>query len=351
MTPSNPIAGVVMLFLLAIFALWLLLGLIRTLVLISNWRAVSKLSNVNLLTSFYEESRHEYIHGKKHEKAEAVFELFLKGNSVSKKSLIAEHVKTIFDAGIKGTQLEISSLLNYTNHRLFAGNALLKNILSIFIIVGLLGTLFGLADSLAQLSPMFSADTDIGQVKGGATIALKDLLGSLKSAFAPSILGVMFTIFGVFLYGVYISLFCNVLKDRLEHTTINVWIPQLYPTISHVKEIAKLAESIQNEGGDFNKNLHSANELLTSLGAATTQMKDTAAFFNGSFCERMDKFSKTFNKIVFDQQLFQNSIKGLYEQILKGAETTREHLSKSLSVQQGEIHDIVKVINAYEVLP
>ncbi|KJU87113.1 membrane protein [Candidatus Magnetobacterium bavaricum] len=352
MTPSNVIAEYVMLFLVAIFALWLFGLFVRVIAALFNWWAVSKLSNVTLLTSFHEEARREYIHDKTHEKAEEDFAGFLQNKKVSKKSLIAGHVKTIFDAGIKGTQLEIGSLLNYTNHRLFGGNAFLKNILGIFIIVGLLGTLFGLADSLAQLSPMFSANADIGQLKGSATIALKDLLGSLKSAFAPSIMGVMFTIVGVFLYGMYISFACNPLKAGLEHATINVWIPQLYPTISHVKEIAKLADSIQNEGGGFNKNLQSANTLLTSLGSATTQLKDSAEFFNDSFCNRMDTFSKTFEQIAFDQKFFQNNIqgnvKGLYEQILKGAETTREHLSGQLRVQQGEIHDIVKVINGYE---
>ncbi|MBF0342591.1 MAG: MotA/TolQ/ExbB proton channel family protein [Nitrospirae bacterium] len=360
--PSNTIAMSVVMFLIILFVIWLLALSFQAITIIRKRRLINKLSYVDALASF----REGYTYVKKQNKHEKAFELFLSDNKVSRNSIIAKHIHTIFEAGIKGSQLEIASLLNHTNHQLFAANNLLKNVLSVFIIIGLLGTLFGLADSLAHLS-LITDVNDTKQFKNDISFALRDLLVSLKSAFAPSIWGVMFTIAGVFAYGLYINFSCNPLKTSLEYKTLNVWLPELYPTTTQelyktlqqseqhmrenfkaAKEVANLAQSIKDETGDFKQNLKSANSLLVPLSITTEQLNTTSQLLDKDFCNRLMLFTSEFAKSVNSLTSFQAELRTLYDQMIKGSETLEQNLTRSLSVQQAEIHDIIFSIKKYE---
>ncbi|KJU86359.1 MotA/TolQ/ExbB proton channel [Candidatus Magnetobacterium bavaricum] len=362
MTPSNLVAMYVVRFLQLIFIAWvgyLCVSAART---TRERRAVFKLSTVDSLVRFRKEMTFDEEHPVHRER----FTLFLKESAMPKDSIVAIHVGTIFDCGITGSQLDVNSLLNHTNYRLFSNNTILKNVLSVFIIVGLLGTLFGLADSLARLSPMLGA-SDIEQIKGGITVALKGLLNDLKNAFAPSIWGVLFTVIGVLIYGIHVNLFCTPLKVTLESATINTWLPKLYPTTTQelyrtlqkseqhmrqnfqaAKKVAELADSIQDDTGKLKQNLERANKLLAPLNTSSEQIKAAADFLNDAFCKRLEAFSGDFTKSVAYLTSFQEEIRLLYDQIVSGSETFKGNLIEALGVQQREIHDIVLVIKAYE---
>ena len=92
--------------------------------------------------------------------ANPVFQDFCEERSVSQNSFISKHLKAIFLAGWNESRLEVSELINHTTSNLFRWNSLFRSVLAIFIVIGLLGTLFGLTDSLVELSPALKASAE-----------------------------------------------------------------------------------------------------------------------------------------------------------------------------------------------
>src|SRR5258705_483725 len=105
-------------------------------------------------------------------------------NYLKKDGPVALHLRAIFEAGWNESQLDVRALIQNTSNVFLRGNNLHRSLLSTFIVLGLLGTLFGLADALSSLDVL----TKNGELNSAELNAgLKILLGSLKSAFAPSI--------------------------------------------------------------------------------------------------------------------------------------------------------------------
>lgn len=84
--------------------------------------------------------------------ANAAFKSFCDAKGLSPKSVIARHLRAIFDAGINESRLEVTPLVKNTGSYLLRSSNLFRSVLSLFIIIGLLGTLGGLASTLGQLS-------------------------------------------------------------------------------------------------------------------------------------------------------------------------------------------------------
>ena len=85
--------------------------------------------------------------------------IFLNGY-LDKGSSVTKHLKAIFLAGWNESRLEVGELINHTTSNLFRWNNLFRSVLAVFIVIGLLGTLFGLADSLVELSPALKANAE-----------------------------------------------------------------------------------------------------------------------------------------------------------------------------------------------
>ena len=103
-------------------------------------------------------------------------------------------------AGWNESRLEVSELINHTTSNLFRWNNLFRSVLAVFIVIGLLGTLFGLTDSLTDLSPALkesTANETNTENSERMTQALGNLMDDVKGAFAPSIWGIIFTVLGV----------------------------------------------------------------------------------------------------------------------------------------------------------
>src|SRR5439155_1036541 len=82
--------------------------------------------------------------------------------------------------------LDLEELQKRTEGTLHDADSARRYWLGVFVILGLLGTLFGLAEALSELA---------GQVGGVRTArSFEPLLSGLKSAFAPSIWGVTLTV-------------------------------------------------------------------------------------------------------------------------------------------------------------
>ena len=306
--------------------------------------------------------------------AETTFSKFCEERSLSESTPITKHLKAIFLAGWEESRLEVGELINHTTSHLLKWNGLLRSVLAVFIVIGLLGTLFGLTDSLTQLSPALEASsTDQTSAENGEkmTRALSMLLGEMKSAFAPSILGIIFTIFGVILYNVYLQLICHPVKSILERLTLTVWIPQLYPTTSQkliqtlqhsetqmrrgyeaATQVGELVGTVQSNISDFNENLGRANAITQPLSNSVSQINTAANVFNEVFTEELRAFLEQFTANVTHLTSFQAEIRNLYQQLTDESETFQKGANEKLDAQTQKLdaqnQDIVRTLNALE---
>ena len=348
LSPANPIALGIITFLIGFFSVWLF-GLIRY------WRwlraerkHLENNQNIQpLVTAQQEQDRRREDNDQKAD-PENAFSEFCEESSLDRRSPMAKHLKVIFLAGWDETRLEVGELINHTTSDLFKWNNLFRSMLAVFIVIGLFGTLFGLADSLTELSPALKASVaNETSTENNETMtqALRSLLDKMKGALAPSICGIFFTILGVILYGLYLQLACHPVKSVLERLTLTVWVPQLYPTTSQkliqtlqqsesqmqkgFETAAQFSESVKKVHGnidEFNESLTHVSDITKPLSASVAQI-NTAALdistaadvLNTSFTENLNQFSKEFASSVNHLTGFQQEIRDLHQQFQKEA--------------------------------
>ena len=398
--PANSIALVIVICLFCFFIAWLV-GLI------AYWRILSRkrrqIENNQdiqpLLTARQERDR-----GRDDNEAETdanpVFQGFCTGRSLSENSFISKHLKAIFSAGWNESRLEVSELINHTTSNLFRWNSLLRSVLAIFIVIGLLGTLFGLTDSLVELSPALKASaeaqtaTENGEASAPAdansgnsrqmTKALSDLMDDIKGAFAPSIAGVFFTVLGVILYGIFLRFACHPVKSTLEQLTLTVWVPQLYPTTSQkliqtlreseaqmrsgyetAVRVDGMVENIQTNVDEFNRSLTQAKAITeplaesgTKINAAasaistaaaelnqgfTESLNDFADVLNRGFLQSLSEFSEKFTSSVTQLTGFQDEIRKLHQEFQEAANQKLDQQTQKLNQQN---QNLIQASNA-----
>lgn len=346
--PANPIATGIITFLIGFFSVWLI-GLIKY------WRWLrTEQIQIENCKNFHPLVTAQLEHDRGHEESdqkvdpENAFSEFCKENSLNRRSPIAKHLKMIFLAGWDETRLEVGELINHTTSDLFKWNNLFRSMLAVFIVIGLFGTLFGLTDSLTDLSPALeksSVNETSTENSERMTKALGGLLDKLKGALAPSISGIFFTILGVILYGIFLQSACHPVKSTLERLTLTVWVPQLYPTSSQklmqtlqksesqmqkgFETAAQFSESVQKVHGnieEFNDSLSQVREITQPLSDSVTQINKAASdistaadVLNTDFTESLDKFSSDFASSVAQLTGFQDEIRKLHEQFQEEA--------------------------------
>jgi DNA repair exonuclease SbcCD ATPase subunit len=330
--------------------------------------------------------------------AEKVFQEFCKKSFLErspipflgKPSSITKHLKAIFLAGWDESRLEVSELINHTTSNLFRWNSLFRSVLAVFIVIGLLGTLFGLTDSLKDLSPALKESAVIETPTENSermTQALGNLMDHIKGAFAPSIWGIIFTIAGVILYGVYLQIACHPVKSILERLTLTVWVPQLYPTTSQTLQqsesqmrkgfetAAQFSESVgtvQSNISEFNKSLTQASAITQPLSDSATQINKAASYIstaadvlskdftenlnkfsgvlNTGFKEILDKFSKEFASSVTHLTGFQAEIRSLHQQFQEASNQKLDQQTQKLEEQNQNLATTLEVLKNYEKL-
>ncbi len=412
LSPANSIALVIVICLFCFFIAWLV-GLI------TYWRRLSikKIEiednqDIQPLVT----ARQERDRGRDDNEAETdanpVFQEFCEQRSLSKDSFISKHLKAIFLAGWNESRLEVSELINHTTSNLFRWNSLLRSVLAIFIVIGLLGTLFGLTDSLVELSPALKAsaerrtpaENDETNAPADAdsensrqmTKALSDLMDDIKGAFAPSIAGVFFTVLGVILYGIFLRFACHPVKSILEQLTLTVWVPQLYPTTSQkliqtlqeseaqmrsgyetAIRVDGLVENIQTNVDEFNESLTQANaiteplaesgtkinEAASSISTAaselnqgfTRSLNDFADIINRGFLRSLTEFSETFTSSITQLTGFQDEIRKLHGEFQEAANQKLDRQTEKLNQQNqnliqnsNALDQVLNVLKDYE---
>ena len=360
--PTNPIALAIVIILTCFFFIWIA-GLIYC------WRRLSlegkqiqKNEDINKLAVARQKRTCE--RGK-------IFNDFLSDKDLSKDSPIAKHLKAIFSAGWDESRLEVSELINHTISNLFRWNSLLRAVLAVFIVIGLLGTLFGLTDSLTDLSPVLKESSPTETTTENSermTKALGVLMDDIKGAFAPSIWGIVFTILGVILYGIYLQFACYPVKSILEQLTLTIWVPQLYPTTPQTlvqtlqrsesqmqkgfetaAEFNESVEKVHDNIDKFNENLAQASTIAQPLSNSVTQINKAAVNIstatdrlNTGLGETLDKFSQEFKSSVSHLTGFQEEIRKLHEQF---QEKANEKLNQFQEAANQKLDQQIETLN------
>lgn len=263
-----------------------------------------------------------------------------------------EHLRAIYEAGHKSSRLEPELLVRNTVEKIFKGTDTIKTLISIFLVMGILGTLVGLAISIAS----FNGDGFVINAEARNTAAeLSKLFSNLKGAFAPSMWGVAATIFFVIYYTIFVQERCvNRLTEKLTTVTINKWLPELYPTDFQKGEIsmAKLNDAVQNANKSIDnqvkfvdkteemfQNLTETNETIKELKNVSEALRTSTEAYQNSAVKVAELKDVLFNfaeqnkndgewfKTYIVQQI--NSIKEVQASCLADTEEIRKALFES----------------------
>ena len=259
---------------------------------------------------------------------------------------ISEHLRNILMSGLFESRLEAEALIKHTELKLFNESIRLKNILSSFIVIGLLGTLIGMSDSLGKFNE--------------ESINITKLVSQdLPSAFIPSIWGVISTIVGMMFYSRLVHSYYTPLKTTLEHVTLNSWIPQLCPSIADIvvdklednanrveKQfadaaiVAEFARDVQSELAPFRESIRKADQALARIEPIIDESGAAVRLLN-NYAEKLTMFSDTFLKGM-DKFVF------LEERLSQGFDaltTANETHSKQLSLWSTQFQSLVEKNN------
>lgn len=390
--PENLIAFGIIWVLIGFFSIWSIGLVIYWRWLQTERKRIENNQNIQSLANAQQERDRGHEDNDQKVDPENTFSEFCEESSLNGRSPIAKHLKAIFLAGSDESRLEVGELINHTTSELFKWNNLFRSMLAVFIVIGLLGTLFGLADSLTGLSPALresvasestvdnnetrTANQPSTESSKKMAQALSELLDKMKGALAPSIWGIIFTIIGVILYGIYLQLACHPVKSILERSTLTVWIPQLYPTTSQkliqtlqqsesqmqkgFETAAQFSESVKKVHGnidEFNESLTQASAITQPLSDSVTQINKAASgisaaadVLNTSFTENLDKFSKEFTSSVNNLTGFQKEIRKLHQQFQDTANENLERQTNNWEEQNQKFDATLDVLKNYESL-
>jgi|GEM_PF-655007 len=233
--------------------------------------------------------------------------------------VLFEHLHAIYDAGYKSSDLESELLISNSISKIFTNIDIVKTLISLFLVFGILGTLAGLAISIGGFHGANFVVT--GQSSSSTAQELSALFGNLRGAFAPSMWGVAFTILFTFIYTYLIQEKCiNKLTEKLTLTTINSWLPVLYPTDFQRGDnsIVKLNATIQNAEGinhgvtELQSNLSTSNKTLKMLAKVSDQINAATIKFENSTNKIME-IKELYDQLRACNDQFNQSIHSLVE--------------------------------------
>jgi ABC-type transporter Mla subunit MlaD len=291
-----------------------------------------------------------------------IFHAYLASKSLTANCEIALHLRAIFEAGWNRSQLDVRSLVRNTTDHLFRCNSLLRSILSVFIILGILGTLFGLSDTLGNLSGSIRRAASFNDMLKG----VQGIFETLKSAFAPSILGAFLTALGLLLMSIYTRAFAVPLTVLLERTTLTVWIPQLMPTpaqartavlqleedqaqrsVQAVEQVAKFAESFREKADGLDQAMDHADVRLRQMSETASGLQDFSQRFSTSvdrLVPYQTELKALYGQMVSESHVFQQSV----QKNIAGSQEFQSQVQRQLAAQHEQLSGLLKALQSYE---
>ena len=364
--PDSPFEIAVVSALLAVAAVWAVWFIVvwwrtvRALRRLDQCRDVSSLADARRAATTSDDPN-------KLQAAEGRFDAFCEERSLPPKSLVTQHLHAIYQAGLEESRLDAQALLAHTQNRLFRSHGPLRMVLGVFIVIGLLGTLFGLSESLARLDSqaLTSGSTSLG--------ALSPLLESLGSAFAPSLIGVALTAVGAILWALFVQCACAPLQDELEHLTLTHWIPVLYPTTTQrlqetlarsedqmhrnfeaAQKVADFAESVQDDAesiqddvSDLDESVKKANQEIRTLTESSSVIKKFSQGFSSAVDELVgfqEDLQTLYKQMQDDSKAFQDSV----EKTLQRTEAAQKQNQTLLKKQGEQLQQTLRALDSYE---
>lgn len=231
-------------------------------------------------------------------------------------TVLFEHLKAIYDAGAQSSRLDADLLVKNTVDKIFTDVDSIKTSISLFLVIGILGTLAGLAISIGGFN---GANFVMTGQNGSTADELSLLFGNLRGAFAPSMWGVFFTIVFVFGYSWKIQEGCiNKVTEKLTINTIRYWLPKLYPTDFQRgdQSLVKLNATIANADGINNgvrtleKNLSSSNQTLQQLAKVSDDIQKASERFDKS-TDKIVKIKELYDELKKTNDAFHSSLESL----------------------------------------
>jgi ABC-type transporter Mla subunit MlaD/biopolymer transport protein ExbB/TolQ len=375
--PDNPVALGVLGFLALLFIAWLLFLIWEWFRLRSNKKGIRDSEAVGILENVLKQQialrrtkasvidiTQVGLTEKQEESSVAIaLEDFFTTAGIKRGSTIRAHIRAIFEAGWNNSQLQIEPLIKNTARRLFSRNGLLRSILSLFIIVGLLGTLFGLAHSLSELLPLMPDGTQLTNTV--AAQGLGKILTRLRGAFAPSIWGVGLTIIGVLIFSFYLKS-CESVIDQLEHLTLTVWVPRLYPNPfqqqlitlietedlirqnrAHIQSVASFASHIKEDVEGFGTEIRNARTTIANLNESSSQINEFAVVFAesvGKLTPFQEELGRLYGKMMHDSKVFQD---GVTQSLIDTSKVQRD-ARDTVFRQSEQLEKVIGRLHSYE---
>ncbi len=216
---------------------------------------------------------------------------------------IVYHFRVFFGASKNGQSLDVDALLRRTWFRLVSADTFTRAVLSLFIIIGLFGTLVGLALALGQFRPSQTTGIDADN--------LRALFSSLEGAFAPSIVGVILTIIGVLIFSLYTVAIVRPLRQALERVTYDTLVHRFLPTPQQhahdtlieaqktTQASLDLAAQIEAHATSIEARSLDTAQLLSSLTTVTSRLIDTVTTLDqtsSQFGDRLDESAIIYGK-------------------------------------------------------
>lgn len=212
----------------------------------------------------------------------------------------------------------------------------MRNINSVFVIVGLFGTLISLASSFYGLYNL------VGGTQAEITSNLKNLLSQIKLVFIPSILGVYFTIWGTLkltiIEKIYFSQSYEVenLNDLVSYLSKLEELEKL-KELSNLKELAKVSEQLEkfNSAMSDLKNifekLYEVSDKLYNLPKfITSELNETIKTINNILIVSLDNVGKSINEVGNRLDQMTEKISKTY-QILDNVNEKYQKLAEAIS--------------------
>lgn len=263
--PANPIAAAIVVALVALAAGWALR-------LAQSWFRLRHASGIADRLIALTASLRPVVGDS--EGTSAAYHRTLAGEELDAEHPIARHVEVIVVAGAGEARLDVGELLRHTEAELVGSDIPRRYVLGVFLIFGLLGTLFGLADTIAALVPRDSGDVYV-------RTNLSAVLRGLRTAFAPSICGVFLSIAATLGFAIYQRRAVQPLLQKLRGATVATWVPALYPTPSQ-----RLLETTSQSLAAANKVAQFAAEVREDTGRLRSAIRGSVQATDG-FRERI----------------------------------------------------------------
>lgn len=193
---------------------------------------------------------------------------------------IGAHIRTVFVGGLRDAAPDLAEVNHRTIEAVCGRESALRAFLGTFVIVGLLGTLMGIAYAVG----VFGANENLDKrASPAADDSAKELLGRLPGAFTPSIFGVFFSIVGSLLL-VRTRAQAAAFSVALRSQTIEVLVTRLVPShsekidraatraVAAAQRVVKFAENIEERSRDIHDSLDDASSCSRVMSEGMREM-------------------------------------------------------------------------------